>query len=207
MLDLRRCCLRVSVDPRWSQNSTEHISPLGVFTHTFRHTQIFGLILLTVGSPEPRLAAPLQDFCSTGTVKRILRKPGEARYCFFTYLDLSAEKNERKTNSPAGTAILQEAKELECLWVSFASEKKNSKGGKEGLKYRKREGEDGKKRKDLYAPLHLSFPTLQILHLGWSTHQLVPIQHIQYVYSELSSSTSLPLGGAGEEILFLFLTN
>lgn len=67
VLDLGRCC--VSVDPRWSQNSTEHISPLGVFTHTFRHTQIFSVILLTVGSPEPLLTLLWQDFCSAGTVK------------------------------------------------------------------------------------------------------------------------------------------
>lgn len=34
-LHLRRCCLRVSADPRWSQNSTERISPLGEFSHGY----------------------------------------------------------------------------------------------------------------------------------------------------------------------------
>lgn len=53
-------CVCVSADPRWSQNSTEHISPLGVFTHTLRYS---ALILPTAGSPEPQ-----QDFCSAAAL-------------------------------------------------------------------------------------------------------------------------------------------
>lgn len=56
-----RCCPRVSVEPRWSQNSTEHISPLGGFPHTLRGIH---LSLLP------------QDFHPAGRAQRL---PTEAR--------------------------------------------------------------------------------------------------------------------------------
>lgn len=118
VLDLRRCCLCVSVDPRWSQNSTEHISPLGVFTHTFRHTQIFRVILLTVGSPEPLLAPLLQDFCSTGTVKWI---PMEARRGPLSLLCLSPlqDRKEWEKNQLPGWVWVPAESEWAQVSLSF----------------------------------------------------------------------------------------
>lgn len=126
--DLRRCCLCVSVDPRWSQNSTEHISPLGVFTHTFIHTQIFSVILLTVGSPEPPAHSAAARFLlhwnsqmnSYGSPERpvitslVISTPGLKKK------ERKEEKKKTKHNSQAGTEFLQKVQQLEYLWVSFA---------------------------------------------------------------------------------------
>ena len=176
VLDLRRCCLCVSVDPRWSQNSTEHISPLGVFTHTFRHTQIF-----SVNSPDSRItwasarsaAARFllhwnSQMNSYGGPERPVIAPS-----VISPLLHRTEREEKKKQLPSWDGVF-------CRkWRSwgFGLVWGRSCGRKET---RERWDEEGK---DFYAPLDPSILKLQlqISDLDSSALQLVPIQHI-YIF-------------------------